>query len=271
MKVDDSEIKESSASPLPRSHFRLGSFTPRHYKRAPISEAIINLALEMPPDFTVEKFHAFSKIAGSQYTEVGDERTMNFSASAGGIASQPAAVTGFRFLGNTGKYVVICRANSFSLSRLAPYEDWNTFRDEARRLWDLFRRDFSPTRVTGLSVRYINRIEIPWKPDEMIDFRWYFRTFPEVSSDLDVGMAGFYMRLDIPLASIGARLVLNQAMLPAASPKPESISVLLDTDIVTGLDSQDEDVIWQRCDILRRAKNDVFESCITNLARELFE
>ncbi len=254
---------------LPRSHFRLGSFQSRHYDRAPITEAIINLAVEMPPGFEADKFHSFAGMV--KYTEVGEERTVNFTAGPGGVSSQRPDISGYRFVNPTGHYAAICRTSSFSLSRLAPYEDWNTFRNEARHLWGVFNESFHPAKVTGLSVRYVNRIEIPWKVGDMIDFRWYFRTFPEVSADLDIGMAGFYMRLDIPLNSIDARLILNQAMLPAASPTPESISILLDSDIVSTMDSQDESSIWKRFDVLRTAKNDVFESCITNLTRELFK
>jgi uncharacterized protein (TIGR04255 family) len=84
-------------------------------------------------------------------------------------------------------------------------------------------------------------------------------------------MVGFFMRLDVPLTSINARLILNQAMLPPASPEPESVSVLLDSDVVSGSAPADDQEIWRRFEILRKAKNDVFEACITNLTRELFQ
>jgi hypothetical protein len=32
-----------------------------------------------------------------------------------------------------------------------------------------------------------------------------------------------------------------------------------------------EEDTWSRYEILRKAKNDVFEACITNLTRELFQ
>lgn len=276
MESGDKDLQSAKENPrtgeVPmRSHFRLGSFQPRHYARAPIIEAVITLNIEMPSGFRIEGFHSFAEMA-SKYTEAGEERSLNVRATPRGFDSQDTATTGFRFLSSDGKYAVLCRTGSFSVSRLAPYEDWNTFRGEAQCLWDLFKGNFHPTKITGLSVRYINRIEIPWRTAELIDFRWYFRTFPEVSSDLDIGMAGFYMRLDIPLLSIGARLILNQTMLPSASPAPESISVLLDSDIISVWDmSHDDAALWNRFEVLRTAKNDVFESSVTNLSRDLFK
>jgi uncharacterized protein (TIGR04255 family) len=77
------------------------------------------------------------------------------------------------------------------------------------------------------------------------------------------------MRLDIPLREINAHLILNQTLLPA-SPSPKALYILLDADIVSGFDEKSEEDLWDRLRVLRMAKNDVFESCITNLTRELF-
>jgi len=259
------------SEPFPTSHFRLGSFAQRHYKRAPIIEAMITFNLEMPSGFEAEALRNFAQESNLSYGAAGEERAMGFTASPAGVNTQESTLFGFRFVSQDGKYALACRINAFSLSRLAPYETWEAFRDETRGLWKVFREKYNPVKVNGLSVRYINRIEIPWKPGQQIDFRWYFRTFPEVSSDLDVGMESFYMRVDIPLYSIGARLILNQARLPAASPQPESLSVLLDSDLIFSCEDGTEDYIWDHCEILRKAKNDVFEACITNLTRELFQ
>ena len=263
---------KSTVGRFPTSHFRLGAFQTRHYAKAPIIEAIISFTVEMPEGFRVENARNFRESARS-YSETGEERMVGFPVVPFGPTTQNdvTVISGIRFQSPDSRYLLACRDTSFALSRLAPYEDWETFRDETHRLWELYANRFDPIKVTGLSVRYINRIEIPWSPGEEIDFRWYFRTFPEVSTDLDVGMSGFHMRLDIPLTSIRARLILNQAMLPPASPSPSSISVILDSDIVSSLEVPDNAAMWTRLEELRIAKNDVFEACITNLTRELFK
>jgi uncharacterized protein (TIGR04255 family) len=253
---------------FPTSHFRLGAFQKRHYPKAPIIESIISFTIELPRPFRIEDFRSFA-IHEPSYTESGEERLLTIEPGAS--SPQNETVSGVRFTSADGRYLLAFRSSAFSVSRLAPYESWEAFRTEAQRLWDLYRSQFGPVRVTAVSVRYINRIEIPWAEGQLIDLRRYFRTFPEVSTDLDLVMAGFQMRLDFPLSGMGARLILNQALLPPASPNPSSLSVLLDSDIVAALESNDEAALWQRCEVLRTAKNDVFESCITNLTRELFQ
>ena len=51
------------------------------------------------------------------------------------------------------KQLVQARANGFTAHRLAPYEGWETFRHEARRLWDVYRQTVRP-KVARVAVRY---------------------------------------------------------------------------------------------------------------------
>ena len=251
---------------LKRAPFRLGPFIPRNYANAPIVEAIISLNVELPPTFEVEQLRSFHTSISADYSPSGEEQTVNITPIPAAVIP-PGNTSGFRFASQDGRYVVACRANSFTLSRLPPYDNWEAFQAEAQRLWVLYTARYEPVRVTGLSVRYVNRIEIPHEKDQFMDFRWYLRTFPEVSSDLDIGLSGFIMRLDIPLKEINAHLILNEAMLPG-SPSSKTISLLLDTDIVSRFDGEGD--MWERLGSLRQAKNNVFEACMTNLTRELF-
>jgi uncharacterized protein (TIGR04255 family) len=76
--------------------------------------------------------------------------------------------------------------DGFAMSRLAPYENWNAVRDEARRLWDIYRSIAKPSKLIRLAVRYINRIDMPLP---LGDFKDYLRTVPDVSPDLPQGLA----------------------------------------------------------------------------------
>jgi uncharacterized protein (TIGR04255 family) len=65
------------------------------------------------------------------------------------------------------------------MSHLAPYENWNAVRDEARRLWALYRSIAKPSKLIRLAVRYINRIDMPLP---LGDFKDYLRTVPDVTT-----------------------------------------------------------------------------------------
>ncbi|MFN0169337.1 MAG: TIGR04255 family protein [Bryobacteraceae bacterium] len=139
-------------------------------------------------------------------------------------------------------------------------------RDEGRRLWEIYSRVVGPRRITRVAVRYINQIDIPLRA---IDYKDYFRTTPEVSPVLPQGISGFFMQLQFPQADFGGVLILTQTAIPP--PSEDMNSVILDLDVFkesTELASDSE--VWGLIETLRNRKNEFFEGCLTDKARELF-
>ena len=131
----------------------------------------------------------------------------------------------------------------------------------------MYRSVAKPTKVTRLAVRYVNRLDLPLP---VADLKEYLRTVPEVSSDLPQNLAGYFMQLRIPQVDIKSLLLLNQAIIDPA--KPGVASVVLDNDVFRDDDPPtDEQGVGDFFEVLRKRKNDVFEACITDRARELFK
>ena len=242
----------------------------QHYQRAPITEAIIDLRMTPRADLTLDHLKRLCELNAANYPSV--EPTieamglMHVRPGVSAMASAEQKQTGFRCTDSSEKYVCQLRLNGFTLSRLAPYESWGPFRDEARRLWQEFRKVAQPTVTTRLALRYINRIDIPQRPVELKD---YFRTFPEVSPDLPQELVGFFMQLRIPQAEIAGQLLINQTIVPPT--REDVVSVILDLDLFQDEQvAQDDSEVWDSFEVLHTCKNDIFESCITNKTRELF-
>ena len=174
---------------------------------------------------------------------------------------------GYKCVSEDGRQICQARINGFSFSRLFPYEKWSLLRDESQRLWNIYRDRVQPTEIIRIAVRYINRIDIPGDRAELSD---YLRTFPEVSEDLPQDLTGFFMQLTIPHEDIGATLLINQTIVPP--PQEGFISLVLDLDLFRDREvPQDEEGIWNYLEILHERKNHVFEACITDASRELFQ
>jgi uncharacterized protein (TIGR04255 family) len=238
------------------------------YPRAPITEALIDIRVTLPDEITVTDLahvdigedmgypHRRNLFAGEAQIAIGEQL---------GAATRQKHV-GYRFVSSDERQIVQVRLDGFTFSRLAPYDRWETFREEAYRLWILYRLVAEPVSINRVAVRYINRLDLPLPMD---DFKDYLRTVPEVSPDLPQGLSGYLMQLAIPQEDIGAVLLLNETLLP--SPEPDTVSILLDIDLFRELETsvEDEDV-WRLLDQFRVRKNDVFEACITQRTRELF-
>jgi uncharacterized protein (TIGR04255 family) len=246
----------------------------QHYPRAPISEAVIDLRAELPPELSVATLQKVGE--GEAEREAYPDRNAllheQFQIAPGIGSSSVRHEAGFRFGSADGKYVYQARIDGFTLSRLQPYENWEKFRTEAQRLWARYREVAQPVRVTRLAVRYINRIEVPLPLD---DFAQYFRTFPEVSSDLPQGLAGYFMQLRMPLDDVKCAATINQTVLDESSgvaPPSDVVTILLDIDIFRTAElPTDDEGIWSVMEQLREEKNQVFEASITPKTRELFQ
>jgi uncharacterized protein (TIGR04255 family) len=246
------------------------SSSKRHYPKAPITEAVIDLRVELPPQFSAEDLAKAQKGEETTYPTVERVNETLSQVMVGPEVSTASATTqhvGFLFRSANGKQIFQARTNGFTMGRLTPYPDWTEFRGEARRLWDIYRAIAQPPKVVRMAVRYVNRIDIPLP---LNDFGDYLRTVPQVSPDLPQGLSGYFMQLTIPLEDIKSQAIINETIIDPA--RPDVVSLVLDIDIfrTDDLPSAEEEV-WRFIDRLRDAKNKVFEACITDKARELFQ
>jgi uncharacterized protein (TIGR04255 family) len=238
-----------------------------HLKKAPITEAVIEIRLDTPSGVTLGDLNTRLNLPG--YTTPKNkfefEGMFEFGETVASTKSAQKHI-GYVYTHETGKQILQVGVNSFSLSCLAPYVSWNVFCGEARCLWEEYSKIVMPSKVVRLAVRYINRIDIPLP---VVDLRDYLKTYPEVPSDLIQSLSGYFMRIQSEFLDMNARLVLHQAMVPPSS--PDVVSVLLDIDLIQETNiSLIEDELWESLEVLRNKKNEIFLGCLTEKTLRLF-
>lgn len=239
----------------------------RHYQNAPITEAIIDLrvepvsglsgdALELVGDSEKDLYPDRKPILmGTGYLQWGEQVS----------AAATASPVGTRFVSTDGKVIWQARPDGFTISRLAPYDRWESFRDEARRLWTIYRDRMQIPSIQRIAVRYINRFDIPCNRLRLKD---YFRTYPEVSPELNDEPAGLLLHLRIPQSDLLGEVLINQALVPPATETGRSVVLDLDLYRAESVPAEEEP-LWKLFEDLHVRKNQVFEACITDRAREL--
>jgi uncharacterized protein (TIGR04255 family) len=240
--------------------------TSRHYSRSPITEAIIDFQVELPEGV------GLADLERCQDSTYPGKKTL--AVPVGPIEPGKEVSTsatsrrgGFLFATADEKQLFQARFNGFTMHRLAPYEGWEPFRDEVRRLWGIYRQTTRPQKVARLAVRYINRLDLPLP---LVRMNEYLRTSPEVSPDLPQELAEFFMQLHIPQRDIKSTLLLRETVVPP--PAPGVASVVLDIDLFRSDEIPSDDAgIWAFIESLRARKNDIFEACITDRTREVIQ
>jgi uncharacterized protein (TIGR04255 family) len=243
----------------------------RHYEHAPITEAVIELQCELPSDTQNADLLMVCDQIKSDYPKKSDQHEAQVVVDTlVGNTRSTQKLIGYRLLSHDERQIVQIRLNAFAFSRLAPYERWETMRAEAFRLWKVYRAALSPTRITRVGVRYINRVDVPSNnPLEGIDLDQYFETAPRIAAALPQRMTNFFMRLQIPIDGTGASAILTETAVP--SPAVGQVSTILDIDTFIQPEHFDEESAWKAADFLRDQKNRFFEACITEKVRELIK
>lgn len=241
----------------------------RHYSRAPITEAVIELQVTLPQEATLAAIAAMQTNIAVDYPNqealLVIQGEMTAGASVGATASQTQI--GFAYANSDRQQIVQARLDGFSFSRLAPYERWELFRDEAQRLWKIYQTAIYPTSINRLAVRYINRLDLPLP---IKDFKDYLRVYPEVPSDLSESLNGYFLQLQVPKPEIEATLLLNQAIIPPSN--DSVVSVLLDINLIRLCDIPvEETIFWDILETLHEKMDQIFEACITDETRELIK
>ena len=134
-----------------------------HYPHAPIEEAILEVGVTPAAGTGVETLVPLKDELVGDYPTAGPagENLFEFEGGPRPSAAAHACRTGFLLRDRLGRRLVGLRYDRFSFHRLRPYETWEEFRGEARRLWNRFRETAGPSAVTDVGLRYVNRFDLP--------------------------------------------------------------------------------------------------------------
>ena len=150
---------------------------------------------------------------------------------------------GIRFVSEDKHYQVQLRRNTFLFSRLAPYQSWEVFRQEAQSVWRVFQRLTVAPSPVSLGLRYVNKISFP----ETEKIERYLRLYVTVPDSLEGGpqpVTGGHLRIQMPIGDPAGLLVVQQVLLPSEAQGMNTIA--LDNDFRFGALGLSEMEIWDR-------------------------
>lgn len=238
-------------------------------KKAPITEALIDIRVKLPSDFDVKNISTIYESIKNQYPEKQEriQSKVKFEPKAEEIVkSSRPEIDGYRYFSSDKKQIVQARMDGFTFSRLHPYVKWEELRDEAHRLWQLYMNITSPESITRVAVRYINNLNIPMP---IRDFSDYLTAPPTVSEGLPQVVSSFLTRVVIHESSVGANAIITQALEQVVT---DVAPIILDIDVFKlqpeGIEQKDA---WEIIEKLRRFKNKVFFSSITDNLKEMYK
>ena len=241
------------------------------YQRPPITEAVIGITFSSPMD--AQQLASINKAFQKHYPHKQDVSTFDFSVeintkNSGENKANFKPTIGHRLSTDDQTQLVVLWPNSISLSQLAPYQGWGNFIGRFNRDWGALKKILGFQPISRIGVRYINRIDLP-AAEPIIEHENFLNIYPKVPDILNP-LDAYALQASVTLKDINCRLTINSASVP--SPLLHHVSFVIDTDIFSDLNppQSDSDLIVL-LNKIRTKKNQVFEACISQPARSLFQ
>ena len=244
-----------------------------HLEKPPIVEAIIAIDIGPPlNDDLLASVETASIAIHEDYPESEPMKHWQVQFGVGPGVVPPQSVQqdfGRKHVSSDKRQLVVLQRNGFSFSRLPPYQRWESFRDEAKRLWSVFRSATGPVPIVRFGLRYINRVSIPIG-QPINQFLKLYAELPDNPDGSPRLMNSLYLRVDSMLKEIPAGyLIVQQATLPPE--REEAATLSLDFDIsVTPPVAVNEEYVWNTLETARRIKNQLFLDSLTPQFLETF-
>ena len=247
----------------------------RRYKNPPIDEAICEFRFEpsqdwdptIPGKLHVELPEEYSgkpqeqRALGLEWNA--QERQMSYNEGLARV--QLATEDGTRKVGVGPDVLSVHMLRPYHSPHLSDTSGWGEFRQRIKQALDSLWRVVQPVGVRRVGLRYINKVFIPQR---MVIINEYLNSaLPQVNG-LPPSPNGFVSRAEYTYPD-GIRLILSQGTIEA----PENHSgYLLDLDVIweNPVYVTREEALAKAGD-LRAREREIFESVITDKARELFD
>jgi uncharacterized protein (TIGR04255 family) len=247
-----------------------------HYANAPITEALIDLRITHTQDFSTDDLATIGEAIGDRYPTQ-EPMYLHSGQISFQQSEDPMRVEttrqhgGFVFTSQNKQEILQARVDGFSFSTLAPYDRWEPFRDEARRLWELYRSAAKVESITRVAVRYINQFDIIGYASDSnttLQLKDYLNVYPEGPDDWTFNH--FFLQAQMWQEDLSCWLIVNEA--PVRPPDRQTALLQLDFDLFreqfeAPWRAENDKEVWDFFEQLHTRKNEVFEASITEKTR----
>ncbi len=160
------------------------------------------------------------------------------------------------FFNNEKDRIIEVNLNKFSFRQNTKYTNWNDFKGNAKKFWDIAESVINPTSINRLGLRYINKIEF----DNSFELTDYFNigTIKNVENDV----INFYHSIVLLNDKKDSRANISIVKQEGNS-NSDAIDIFVDIDVYKQKPNLKGNV-WDEYDLLRDFKNELFFKIVTN-------
>lgn len=232
----------------------------------PIVEAVIEVRLEAAVE-EAQKEKIAKKLAKhypNKRIQINKGINVNLEVEKVSIANAGTVVT----LSNEDQNeLLLLGPDGIAVSQLALYSSWEVFFKRFQRDWAAWKAVSGHQKINQIGMRFVNRIDVPLV-DHVARHEDYLTLRIQLPNEYP-DTIGYSLMARVPLNENQCIATINSGAVP--SPIPDHTGILLDIDIIRQVDVPQKDSdIKALLEVMRHAKNAIFQSLITDTARDKF-
>lgn len=234
------------------------------YSAPPILEAVVQVSFAEPLALNIHR--KLTRKLARNYAVTLDqnavEAKIDFETRRADFHPQPQA----RLSSDDQADILIVGLGSLTWSRLSPYTGWAVLAERLHRDMQAAHASMGPRKLSRMGLRYINRLDFPIE-DEIGWYEKYIAINLTLPPQWQIIQA-YGWRFE-RLFDDGLRAIVQSGTVEPEV--PGTGAVLLDIDIVAEGEipiKLEEQLL--RLELMRKLKNEIFETSVTDLARERF-
>lgn len=237
----------------------------KRYAKPPITEAVLELRTDAA--LTVRDLERCRDRFKRQYEKVEDITDVELLIVDNGKIGHKTTFSGYKLTASNAVDVLLLNAVSLATIRMAPYSCWEDLVQTAKQNFEIFTKVVGRRNVARIGARFVNRIDIP--NDRLTGLRSTDYVAASVQVPKAAGEVSAYLANIHATRPDGIKIVIQTGSVNPVLIDHTSLVLDIDASMDTGIPKRIDDM-WEKIEVLRDAKNSVFESAITDRCRELF-
>lgn len=239
-------------------------------ENAPIILAILEVRYNSPSTSKIDDLLVLNRTLSVKYPQYNKQYVGNISfenVKEETIASINPKVDSYIYMSSDKQRVLTLSLKNFNFQQRGKYSNWDLFKAEAKESWEICMKELQNINVTGISLRYINKIEIPVSVENPAE---YFKTSIVSTSDASPSNVGSYqIRYIDYLTESHIHTIVAQQLEPGNG---TTLPFIFDIDVhYTKQPNDSIEFLWEKFDELRTIKNRIFFKNLTDKTKNLFE
>ena len=242
-----------------------------YFENAPIILAILQFRYKKVEGFNTKELKEKGVQIANEYPQIRERFIQQITFGGNqpdgttNVSFDEKEIDGVQFTSNDKKRILVIGKDKFTYEMHGKYPGWNDFISEPKRFWVLFKEELGNIELTGLSLRYVNRIDLPL---DFHDISKYFTTYIQ-SSTGDHTLNTFQLRYTSVEPDENLTMHVGHVL---EAPIEGQYPYIFDIDVI--YQSQIENTpekIWSIFEFLRKKKNATFNDGLSDKTKELIQ